>query len=211
MMKQFRIMLVAMVLVAVAGGVVIWNRGAAGRIGASAPITGNESDMPASSSGPTVADPNAAFIDLTQIADGGIGIAIQFMGDDPTSLRELREAVEARGSRALAEFQTKYEQLQRLPDAPLASKVQLRFQIGTLLVYEGRLDEAVSTFEELLELGQSSPAQPRQIATLHALVGIVALRQGEVENCIECSMSSSRRVTANRDVESTGQLLVSIV
>lgn len=69
--------------------------------------------------------------------------------------------------------------------------VGLRKNIGLLLMYEGRYDDAASTFAAAHELGRTSGIAPRVLDDLTAIRGVVALRQGEISNCIACVGPSS--------------------
>jgi tetratricopeptide (TPR) repeat protein len=137
-----------------------------------------------------------AYIDYGQFEDGGLGIASEFTGaiHDPKSLSELRKAIEARGKVGLAVLQAELDHLNVGPHSSKQQRTEasrLQTNIGQLLMYEGRFEEADAAFEKALELGKSSGISTEGRARLTALRGLVALRQGEVNNCIACVGPSS--------------------
>src|SRR5262249_9573146 len=131
--------------------------------------------------------PSELVLDSDPFEDGGFGLATQFMPPihDASSLRELREAIGVRGGLGLAVLQAEFDQVRlrfRAPKEEVAAAAQLRHQIGLLNLYQGHYSEAAACFQNALELGR-----PRDIAELDrarrsALLGIVALRQGELDN-----------------------------
>ncbi len=132
--------------------------------------------------------PASVVIEYECLADAGLALASQFTGQisDPSSLKELREAIEHRGRSGLASLEA---ELDGLPDPPAVHDLRpamLNYKIGTLLIHEGRYEEAARAVEKSLAAGQSAgmPEPVRQ--NLTALLGIIALRRGEVENCIGC-------------------------
>ncbi|MBS0204003.1 MAG: VCBS repeat-containing protein [Planctomycetes bacterium] len=133
------------------------------------------------------------YIDKSQLALAGIILASRYTGEirDPGSLDELRAAIQQRSRGALEALQTElasFEQSNRPPDLAIA---RLLNQIGTLLTYEGRLDEAIAATRKSLEIGRSVGMAREEMANLQAVLGILAFRQGEVDNCIGCVGPSS--------------------
>ena len=63
--------------------------------------------------------------------------------------------------------------------------------IGLLYMYEGKFAEANEWLEQGLSLCQRPQVSPDLLATFHSLLGVAALRRGEIENCIDCSGPSS--------------------
>jgi len=131
-------------------------------------------------------DPGAVLAQ-DPIEDGGLAIASQFTAPihDPGSLRELREAIQVRGPLGLAVLQAESNQIRlrfRTPDYEVAAAAQLWHQIGLLNLYEGRYSEAAASFRKALDLGRPSDTPPRDRARRQALLGIIALRRGEVDN-----------------------------
>ena len=127
--------------------------------------------------------------------DGGYKTAIAFATSirDPGSLQQLRESVRGRGRRGITELRGLYDKLR--PDTPptkqqAIEKASLEQSIGLLYMYEGKFLEATSWLEKSLASCQG-PEFPAARNRLRALLGIVALRRGEVENCLECVGPSS--------------------
>ncbi len=130
------------------------------------------------------------------IEDGGLGIASQFTAPihDPSSLGELRAAIEMRGPLGLAVLQAEADQIRIRPRAPkeqVAAAAQLLHQIGLLNFYQGRYSEAAASLQKALELGRPGDIPVRDRAQRLALLGIIALRRGEVENGVKNPGASS--------------------
>jgi hypothetical protein len=130
------------------------------------------------------------------ILDNGLQFASTFTGPirDGTSLRELREALLARGRGGLAAMQAERDQL-GLGDSSMAVGASRtwrhRLRSGAILLYDGRLDEAAAAFQDVLDMGRSLKKPSPWQSDMNLLLGIVALRQGEVDNCIACVGPSS--------------------
>ena len=137
------------------------------------------------------------FIDLDKFEDGGVGLANHFTGPvhDPQSLRELQEAIRVRGSWGSPSWGQSWSSSTSTPIRPRPSSCgghSCRRSIGFLLMYEGRLAEATAAFEAARVLATAPPAAPaRDQAELTALLGIIALRRGEIDNCVVCVGPSS--------------------
>jgi len=136
------------------------------------------------------------FLDKGKFEDGGFGMAIQYTGSiqDARSLNELREAIKARGRVGLATLRAECDSLRvgpRTPQAELAQAGRLVYERGLLEMYEGRFSEATTSLQKSLEIGRSAGIPAHVRADVMALLGIVALRRGEVDNCIGCLGASS--------------------
>ena len=146
--------------------------------------------------GPQPRHPAVFDIVLDKFEDGGYDAAVRFTAPirDPESLQELRESVRGRGRRGIRDLKAKFERLE--PASPptreqLLEKISLQQSIGFLYMYEGSFLEATSWLEQALGVARDPlvPAAVRQ--RLMAVLGIIALRRGEVENCVECVGASS--------------------
>jgi hypothetical protein len=134
--------------------------------------------------------------DPGEFEDGGFGVAGKFTGavDDPTSLAQLRAAILARGTRGVRELEAKAAAIRVGPGAPrdevIAAGMTLH-RLGLIYLYEGRFDDASAAFRRVLEIGKGaglpSPVRSRMVA----LLGITALRKGEIDNCLACLGPSS--------------------
>jgi hypothetical protein len=146
----------------------------------------------------TPTEPGKAVFDmiLETFEDGGYQTANRFMAPirDLGSLQELREAIRGRARRGLTALKTKYEQM-RLDSPPtrdqLVERISQQKSIGLLYMYEGKFLEAASWLEQALGTSQKLEAPGRTRINLMALLGIVALRRGEIDNCLECVGPSS--------------------
>jgi hypothetical protein len=151
--------------------VMVWNRR-------------GEQDVPLS---PSDAAPDIVIIN-SQLADAGIVLANQFTGEihDPSSLQELRAAIENRGPGGLKALSAELKKIQESPAPDPAALARFNFQIATLLMYEGRFADASEGIEKSLEFGKVAGMSMEERADLTALLGIIAFRRGEIENCIHC-------------------------
>lgn len=152
-----------------------------------------KTDAQVSSKSAGVINNGEVFLDSNQIADAGSTLASRFMAEirDPGSLEELRDAISQRGSRGLSALQSDLAQLERSSVPRNLEIARLYFQIGTLMAYEGRYTDAVAATEKSLTLGQSAGMPLEVRANLTVVLGVFALRRGEVDNCIGCVGPSS--------------------
>jgi tetratricopeptide (TPR) repeat protein len=128
--------------------------------------------------------------------DGGYATAFRSMAPihDRGSLQELREAVRGRGRRGIATLREQYDQLQLdSPPTPAQTlkKLSLEQSIGIIYTYEGRFLEAAAWIEKALETGRASDLAAAIRNRPKAILGIFALRRGEIENCLDCVGPSS--------------------
>jgi FG-GAP-like repeat/ASPIC and UnbV len=152
---------------------------ASGGVPASGRETGKRSDS----------DPD--FLNRDKIEDGGFGVASSFSGSigNHQSLTELRDAIRARGQVGLAVLRSECERLRLGPQTPpeqLGHAGRLFYQRGLLEMYEGHFSDATAAFERALEIGRTAEIPVKVRSDLLALLGIVAMRRGEVDNCIGC-------------------------
>ncbi len=73
----------------------------------------------------------------------------------------------------------------RAPRNEITEAGQLLHRIGLLNLHEGRYPEAATCFQKGLELGHPWDIPERDRAQRMALLGIVAMRQGELDNDLE--------------------------
>jgi hypothetical protein len=199
-----RIVLVGTCCVAVALGVVAWITGLDwwGKSNPSVAVAPVDSTPAPNTHQETFADPNApgtsaqVFIDRGYF-DGDIFLtALPFEGPirDPGSLEDLREARRGRGRRGITSLRAQYDQL-RLDSPPTFEQVYkavpLARSLAFLYMHEGKLAEAATWLDRALVLSRRPEISPDVQAGLHALLGIAALRRGEIENCLECVGPSS--------------------
>jgi hypothetical protein len=195
-----RAVLTGIFCTAVAVGLVLWLAGLdwgprrTGRAPALARFAGS---VPSAPPGAGPRERPAAFrVVPFEFEDGGFGLASQFTGPirNPRSLQELREAIRGRGRRGIAQLRLQYDRL-RLGPTPtreqIIDRLKLKESIGYLYMYEGKFAEAATWIGEVLADEQAAviPEPIRQKLT--ALMGIIALRRGELENCLECVGPSS--------------------
>ncbi|MFO0952276.1 MAG: FG-GAP-like repeat-containing protein [Isosphaeraceae bacterium] len=123
--------------------------------------------------------------------DSGFSFTAAFSAPvtDPYALGQVRSGLEGRSLRGINQLQT---QLDRLspgdPQARLHS-TRLNLMIGSLLMFEGRFEEAAARYRQVIV--DEPTGDPMLRANLEMLVGIAALRRGETENCVACRNEAS--------------------
>ncbi len=150
----------------------------------------------AGKSGRDPAEPAVFDIILDKFEDGGYEAAVRFAAPirDPGSLQELRESVRGRARRGITTLKAKYERMQvgsHLTREQRLEKIALLQSIGFLYMYEGSFLEAASWLEQALEAARDPDVPATARLRLMAVLGIIAMRRGEVENCVECVGASS--------------------
>jgi hypothetical protein len=150
----------------------------------------------------TFPDPNAPGTSARVFLEPGLSdsdifrTAGEFTGQvhDDASIQERREAIRGRGRRGIAALRAKHDGL-KLDATPTRDQalqaMWLRRSLAMLYMYEGRFAEADAWLERGLEVARTPGVPAMYRANLVALRGIAALRQGEVENCLECLGPSS--------------------
>jgi hypothetical protein len=159
--------------------------GPTGKTAATGPSKGRQDDGAA-----------GLYLDPSGFDDGGFSEAAAYTGEvrDPSSLAALREALRGRGRRGVAAVRADLEEL-KLDEPPTKEQLgragDLRRRLGLLYMYEGKFPEAAEELERALEHYKAAglPDELRRLLTV--MLGVVALRRGEVENCLECVGPSS--------------------
>ncbi len=203
MRSAFRIVLVGTFAVAIALAAVTritgldWRalmpRGVHENLDASTPAATSHLNTAPDPNAPDASAPVVKRIDL----DGDIfATVLPFTGPirDPSSLEYLRESIRGRGRRGISALRAQYDQvhLDARPTLPQVVKaIPLARSIAFLYMHEGKLAEAASWLDRALVLSRRPEFSPDVQAGLHALLGIAALRRGEIENCLECLGPSS--------------------
>ena len=151
---------------------------------------------------PAFPDPNAlgtrktVFIGHYDFDSGVSSVAKEFTGTpaNAVSLHDLKQAIQDRGPRGRAVWG---ERAQRLvlgsPPSALEATTAIRTwrAMAFLEMYDGHFTEARSWLLRGLDLSRTPGVLPLDRAYMRALLGIVALRRGELENCIQCVGPSS--------------------
>ncbi|MFI5454110.1 MAG: FG-GAP-like repeat-containing protein [Isosphaerales bacterium] len=213
-----RFVLVGICCVAIALGVVAWITGLDWWGKSPQSVQGDsEASPPAAKTHlETFPDPNApgtsaqVYLETTDLDGDIFTAALPFTGAirDPRSLEDLREARRGRGRRGITALRAQYDQL-HLNSPPtfeqVLKAVPLARQIAFLYMYEGRLSDATSWLERALDFSRRPEFSPDIQAHIHALLGIAALRRGEIENCLECLGPSSCILPLEPDAVHTQQ------
>jgi hypothetical protein len=140
--------------------------------------------------------PRELGFDELPFEKGGVDVSLRYTGPihDPHSLAELKEVVGGRGTRGIAALKADLDRLQPGPNPSpqqLRQAGLLRCDLAHLLMYEGRFEEADAELARALSDAKVAGAPPEIVVHLTALRGIMALRRGEVSNCVECVGASS--------------------
>jgi tetratricopeptide (TPR) repeat protein len=104
---------------------------------------------------------------------------------DPTSLESIRAAFHQLGYRGIAA-------LRRQPARTPEEQLDAFLQTAALYGYEGDFVKAGETLDEARAIADADPVRfAKGLPTLIFLQGVLALRRGEVENCVECPCQRS--------------------
>ncbi len=142
---------------------------------------------------PAAARPDAEeppFSDIN-FDDSGYATAIRFSKPitDPTSLTQIRESVVGRGQRGITYLEDKLASLPPGDPATPSTTANIHLIIGSLLMYDGRWQEAGAEFAQAQDADPARSSLAR--ANMDALRGVAALRRGEIENCVACCNEAS--------------------
>ena len=122
---------------------------------------------------------------------GGYSTAAQFTGPiaDRGSIEQVRSAFATRGPRGIADRMAELETIPRDEPDPMLRRLRVQATIALLLMYEGRFAEAADWTERAIRENPGAPPDLR--ANLEAMLGVIHLRRGETENCLDCRGPSS--------------------
>jgi FG-GAP-like repeat/ASPIC and UnbV len=204
MRGAFRLLLAGIFCMAVAVGVVIWATGATDwvrRVG-SPPRELSTSGAPTADPNVTwYPDPNAPGSEAQVCVDRrpldlAMYAAFTYKGAirDPSSLAELRDSIRVRGARALAAKRTEYDRLRLGPNPTYQqalTAIPLAREVASFYMHEGDFGQGAAWLKRGLDMSRELGFPPDIQAEFHALLGIAALRRGEIENCLECLGPSS--------------------
>ena len=123
--------------------------------------------------------------------DSGYFFGVMFTNDvnDPKSLDEIRSNIGMRTSRGLSYLKQVLAEVPRDEANRPLQMTQLHLAIGGLHMYDGNFDAAKREFEAARDMDPDTGDLLR--ANYEALLGVVALRRGEVENCVACRNEDS--------------------
>ena len=124
---------------------------------------------------------------------GGFAAACRFTAPiaDRGSIDQVREAARGRVARGFDELNSA---LKSIPpnsgDGPFRV-FQIHATMGLLAMYDGKFTEAAQWFETAVAESRDSGVPPGLRANFEAMLGVIHLRRGETENCLECRGPSS--------------------
>jgi hypothetical protein len=203
---MLRVGLVALVSLALALGVVTWLAGPAlwAMIG---PWTHMHRSEAAAGDRPDpnreyYPDPNSpgtsarVFIDRREIDSDVAATMFFYKGTirDTNSLQELRDALRGRGRRGLADLRRQFDQL-KLDGSPTFDDRLVAMRLSRLIaftyMYEGKMAEASAWLQKGMAFSRTPGMPPDLPGVFQLLLGVASMREGEVENCLECTGPSS--------------------
>ncbi len=213
MRAAIRLVLTVVFCLGIAGGVVVWATGGVswwrtGRSGGHGVRAGTQAE-----SSPDITwypDPTASgrespvFVDRREM-DRYIALnSFAYKGPiaDPRSLGEIREALRMRGQRAIIALHREYDSLNigsRPTAGQLPKAIPVVRNLAFFYMHEGEFDQAAAWFERGLEMSRDLWFGTNIQLEFRALLGINALRRGEIENCLECAGPSSCIFPIERD------------
>ncbi len=173
------------------------------RLGKLAVALGGEHDgagsrwMPATANAGSEPSPSQEFrfplFTTEGFENAGFGTATRFTGPiaDRSSLADVRAAIATRSERGIRAC---LEELRSVPDGvpdQAVRRLKAEYSLILLLMYQGKFnDAALWTERAIADAGAPGTPNGLQI-NLRALLGVIHLRRGETENCIECIGPSS--------------------
>jgi hypothetical protein len=151
---------------------------------------GSTSLRPKSNAPPMDAFPMFSSVGFETV---GFAAACRFTGPiaDRGSLEQVKIANRARVGRGLDELNSG---LRSIPpnssDRPFIT-FQIHATMGLLNMYDGKFAEAADRFETALAESSDIGVPPGLRVNFEAMLGVIHLRRGETENCLECRGPSS--------------------
>jgi hypothetical protein len=123
--------------------------------------------------------------------DSGYFFAVKFNGEvpNPGSLEQVGTALAGRANRGINYLRGELAQMLADDSHSPQQIVQLHLAIGGLHMYAGEFADAKREFEAARDVEPADDVLVR--ANYEALMGLVALRRGEVENCVACCNEAS--------------------
>jgi hypothetical protein len=133
------------------------------------------------------------FLNTNAMFNGGSTLASKYMQEaqDSDSLDQLRSMIQQRAIRGIDSIRAELAEAEKKIPAKPVEVARLRYKLGTLLVYEGKFSEAVAEIEASLKIGEQVGSSAADMADIMAVLGLIALRRGEVDNCVGCVGPSS--------------------
>jgi hypothetical protein len=124
---------------------------------------------------------------------GGFAAACRYTGPiaDRSSLDLVKAAVKVRAKRGMEDLNARLGAMPaNATDRPFLT-FQMHATMGLLLMYEGQFDGAAGWTQTAIAESKNIGLPPGLVANLEALLGVIHLRRGETENCVECLGPSS--------------------
>ena len=135
-----------------------------------------------------VLNPGYPLFSTVGFETAGFGTANKFTGPiaDRGSIEQVCEAIGSRAKRGIDIFMNELRAIPRDDPSQLVRAVRAEGHLIYLLMYEGRFVEAAMWTERAIaDAGRAGLPEGLQ-ANLGALLGVINLRRGETENCLDC-------------------------
>jgi hypothetical protein len=140
---------------------------------------------------PSQPEPSFPLFSSAGFENAGYPTACRFTGPiaDRSSIGQLSAAIKGRGRRGIDALLSELRSIP--PNSPQGSVrvFQIQASLALLSMYEGNFDQAAASIESALAASSAMPSGLR--ANMGALLGVVHLRRGETDNCLECLGPSS--------------------
>lgn len=171
-----------------------WVAGLVGLAAIGLAIWGGSSSLRGHSNPEPVPEPTPARFPLFSAAtfeSAGYGTAVSYTGPirDRANLDEQRDAIQARVPYGVKSRQADLQSIPPGVPDPALRALRDRAALAALAMYEGDFQGATSWLEKAIASPEDVPWDLR--ANFEVLLGVVHLRRGETENCLECRGPSS--------------------
>jgi predicted amidohydrolase YtcJ len=136
-------------------------------------------------------EPPFPLFSTSGFENAGYPTACRFTGpiEDRSSIAQVREAIRTRAQRGADELRSKLRSIRPGSADGSILAFQIKSSLALLSMYAGRFDEAADRIAGAMAEGAPVPRGLR--ANLEALLGVIHLRRGETENCLDCRGPSS--------------------
>jgi hypothetical protein len=123
----------------------------------------------------------------------GFPTAGQYTGTiaDRGSLDQVKEAIKGRAARGIDNLSLRLRSIASDSPERAISSFQIHSTMAVLLMSDGKFEEAAASLERALAESTGTRVPPGLRTNLEAMLGVIHLRRGETENCVECIGPSS--------------------
>jgi hypothetical protein len=142
---------------------------------------------------PPGSDPNFPLFSAGTFENAGFGAAMHFAEPvaDRSSIDAVCKAIKTRAQRGIDAYLEDLRSIRSDDPNRAFLALRARYPLILLLMYEGRFAEAARWTERAIADAEGRGVPSGLRTNLRALLGIIHLRRGETENCVECVGPSS--------------------